>query len=385
MALSTVDRSAGIAVLARHEVRDLPRYQSGAPSPDILARWKIAELARLASNENLIGPSPRVREALLAILDDVHRYPDPNCTDLRIELAARHRVPPERIVVGNGSEDIIEMLCKAFLSATDRVVTLAPAFGLHEIFPRMMGAEVHKVPVTSAWQFDVPAIAAALERPAKMLLLSTPSNPVGCELSDADVQRLDAACRAETIFVLDEAYHEYSGDDRGADRRATLESMDRPWIVLRTLSKAYGLAGLRVGYGIASDAEVVALLDRVRTPFNVNLAAQVAAIAALRDESHLRAVVAATGSERTWMMASLGRLQREVPALQVAASAANFLFIDTGRNGKAVARQLATDGVVVKPWMDTGFANCIRVTVGPRSANERFVRHFGDIVRRPAS
>jgi histidinol-phosphate aminotransferase len=385
MVLASVDGTPGTRVLARREVLDLPRYQSGAPSPDILARWKLAELGRLASNENLIGPSPLVREALLGILDDVHRYPDPNCTDLRRELAARHAVPAERIVVGNGSEDIIEMLCKAFLSRSDRVVTLAPAFGLHEIFPRMMGAEVQKVPVTSSWQFDVPAIAAALGRPTKMLMLSTPSNPVGCELSNIDVQQLNSACRPETIFVLDEAYREYSDDDSHTDRRATLESLDRPWIVLRTMSKAYGLAGLRVGYGIASDAECVSLLDRVRTPFNVNLAGQVAAIAALRDEAHLRTVVAATAIERMWLMDSLEELTREEPALQVAASAANFLFIDTGRNSKVVARQLAGNGVLVKPWMDPGFENCIRVTVGPRTSNERFVRSFGDIVCRPNS
>ena len=367
--------------LSRPEARALPQYNAGATEDAVRAKFGLTQVTKLASNESGLGASNAVGDALKASIGQVHRYPDPNCTLLRGEIGKLVGIDPARVIVGNGSEDIIEMLCKAFLSPGDRLLTLAPSFGLHEIFPAMMGATVEKIPVTAEREFDVPAWCAALSRPTKMVMFSTPSNPVGCVLNGPQLQAICEASPRETVLVVDEAYYEYACGPQFADSVAILAAQPRPWIVLRTLSKAYGLAGLRVGYGLASDPDLVALLDRVRTPFNVNHFAQVGAIAAIRDTVHLNTVVSATRHERQVLRTRLAELDRvHAWGLRQSASHGNFLFVDTGRNARVIALDLMTRGIIVKPWAEAGYESFIRVTVGPREANDRFLRALTEVL-----
>ena len=360
--------------LCRAEIRSLPAYHAGISESTARARYGLTRVTKLSSNENPLGPSPDVAEQLRNCISGIFRYPDPHCAELREEIQRRTGVEGSRIVLGNGSEDIIEMLCKAFLAPGDRVLTLAPSFGLHEIFPLMMGATVDKVAVSPNFDFDLCAWAEALRRPAKLLMFSTPSNPVGCVLSDYGLRTLIAASPPDVVLVIDEAYHEYAVGPGYADSLTALAGQRRPWIVLRTLSKAYGLAGLRVGYGLASDQGLVSLLEKVRTPFNVNHAAQVAAVAALRDGDHMRAVVSATVRERQSLIARLRELESTGGyGLKVAPSFGNFLFIDTRRPSREIATALMSKGVIVKPWLDTGYETFIRVTIGRSAENEHFM------------
>lgn len=287
----TAEMTDLIRRIARPEARDLPAYNAGLSSDAVRQRYGVDTIARLGSNENPFGPSPAVGAALRDMADAIGQYPDANSTALRAAIAARTGVEPADIVVGNGSENLLELLCLAFLSPGDRVVTLLPSFGLHEIFPRMMGAQVDMVPVTDSMEFDIDAWCAALgggARPPRMAILSNPSNPVGCMLDADAFDRVVRAAPPETLLVIDEAYYEYARLTPGfPDVLTRLRAQERPWIVLRTFSKAWGLAGLRVGYGLASHAELVRMLDRVRTPFNVNLAAQRAALAAWGDADHM--------------------------------------------------------------------------------------------------
>ncbi len=367
--------------LCRPQVRSLPIYNAGISESAARAKYGLARVTKLASNENPFGPSPAVAEALRASLGHIYRYPDPHCTALREQIQRLTAVDDARIVLGNGSEDIIEMLCKALLEPADRVVTLAPSFGLHEIFPLMMGATVDKVAVDAAFEYDLPAWRAALSRPAKLVMFSTPSNPVGCALSDSQLREFCDASPPDAVLVVDEAYHEYAAGPAYADSLTVLSRQPRPWIVLRTLSKAYGLAGLRVGYGLASDADLVSLLDKVRTPFNVNLAAQVAAVAALRDADHMNATVSASLRERQTLIERLDSLEAGHGfGLRIAPSFGNFLFIDTRRSSRGIAAALMRNGVIVKPWLEPGFETFIRVTVGRSADNDHFMNALAKVM-----
>lgn len=355
--------------LARPAVRELPLYNAGLSSAAVRERYHVEHVARLASNENPFGASPAVGEALLRLASAVSDYPDASCAALRQALAERTGVPAELIVVGNGSENLLEVICQALLSPGERVTTAIPSFGLHEIYPRMMGASVDMVPVTAGLEYDVPALCASLAGGPKLLMISNPSNPVGCMLDTAALQRLIDAAPAESVLVIDEAYYEYAVDAPGyPDALALLCAQPRPWIVLRTFSKAWGLAGLRVGYALVSSAELTSLLHRVRAPFNVNVAAQAAALAALSDPGHMTHSVAQTGVRREAMAARLRAM-----GLTVAPSHANFLFVDVGRPNGPVCDALLQRGVIVKPWKEAGYERFLRVTIGHEADNERFI------------
>jgi len=201
---------SAIHALARPEVPALPAYNAGLSSQAVRARYGVSEIARLASNENPFGASPAVARALVDLALQVGTYPDANCSALRAAIAQRSGAEPGQIVIGNGSEDILQMLCQAFLSPGDRVLTQRPAFGLHEIYPRMMGAQVEALALTPALGFDIDAWCEALARGPKLVMLANPSNPVGCMFDAGEFDRLLAAMPPATLLVLDEAYYEYA-------------------------------------------------------------------------------------------------------------------------------------------------------------------------------
>lgn len=372
-----MNKTLALHAFARPDVTPLPAYNAGLSSDAVRARYGVSEVARLASNENPYGASPAVARALLDLARTVGIYPDANCSALRAAIGARTEVPPEAIVCGNGSEAILQMLCLAFLSPGDRVLTQRPAFGLHEIYPLMMGAQVDTVALTPGLGFDVDAWCAALARGPKLAMLANPSNPVGCMFDTAAFTRLLDATPASTLLVVDEAYYEYACLAQGyPDVLALLRERAMPWIVLRTFSKAWGLAGLRVGYGLACDAALVQWLDRVRTPFNVNQAAQAAALAAWSDPDHMRRGAAETVRQRDLLAARLARL----PGVRVAPSAANFLFLDIGRPNGPVNEALLARGLIVKPWKEAGFEHYLRVSVGAEADNERLARALTELL-----
>lgn len=355
--------------LARPTARSLGLYNAGLSAEAVRQQYGVTHIAKLASNENPSGASPQVVSALQKDAGFSAVYSDAASGQLRDALANYTGVSADKIVTGNGSEDILHMLALAFLNPGDRVVTLIPSFGLHEIFPRMMGADVTLVGVDQHQQFDVVAWEQALSTPAKMVIFSNPSNPVGCMLDKDGFARVIAAAPQECVLVIDEAYFEYCQDDPDyPDSLAVLAAQSRPWIVLRTFSKAYGLAGLRVGYGLANHPELVNLLNRVRTPFNINRAAQAAAVAAIGDQAHVRASVALVRVQRKCMAAELTGL-----GFYVAPSHANFLFFDCGRSSGEMAQQLLRYGVIIKPWREPGYEQWIRVSIGNEEDNQQFI------------
>lgn len=367
--------------LARPTARTLGLYNAGLSAEAVRQKYGVTHIAKLASNENPLGASPQVVSALQTDAGFSAVYSDAASAQLRDVLADATGVHADNIVMGNGSEDILHMLALAFLNPGDRVVTLIPSFGLHEIFPRMMGADVTLVGVDQQLQFDIAAWELALSTPAKMVIFSNPSNPVGCMLDKQGFARIIAAAPQECVLVVDEAYFEYCQDDANyPDSLQVLAAQSRPWIVLRTFSKAYGLAGLRVGYGLASHPELVNLLNRVRTPFNINRAAQAAAVVALGDQAHVKASIALVSAQRERVVAGLTRL-----GFNVAASHANFVFFDCGRPSSEMAQQLLRYGVIIKPWREPGYEHWIRVSIGNEQDNQQFIDALNAILAQGAA
>ncbi len=353
----------------RPEIRNLPAYNSGLSAESVRARYGVERIAKLGSNENPWGTNPRVLTAIAKALPDAALYPDPSSDDLRAVLSRRLTVAPERLAFGNGSEDLISVCAHSFLAPGDEMVTIAPSFGLHVIYAQAAGATVRSVSVGPDYQLDMSEMVSALSPKTRMVMFSSPSNPLGTTITAQDLQCLLAALSPNTLLVFDEAYFEYAtAESTYPDFRTILQNSGASWILLRTFSKAYGLAGLRVGYCLASDASLIQVIDRARTPFNVNRLAQAAALAALDEGEYVDDCVKRTVEERERMRQSLCRL-----GYISSASVANFLFFDARENADSLALRLLHHGVIVKPWREAGFSRHVRVSIGSPEANEQFL------------
>lgn len=349
-------------------VAALPPYNAGMNIGMARSISGRDDIARLASNENPDGCSPAVLAALASPAFEPWRYADPACTALRAALGTRLAVNPGTIVAGNGSEEMIAAISRAVLIPGASVVTVVPSFGLHEIEPLAQGAEVTKVAMTEDLGFDIDALERAIAAGPNVVFLSSPWNPVGPALDRLSLERLIAATRPGTLFVLDEAYFEFA-DATCPNGLDVLRQSGVAFVVLRTFSKAYGLAGLRVGYAVCSDADLARVVAAAKTPFNVNAAAQAAAIAALGDEAWMQASVARLHGQRERVSAALEGL-----GFKVASSQTNFLFFDCGSDSSAVAAALLQEGIIVKAWRESGYGQYLRATIGSPQDNDRLIR-----------
>jgi histidinol-phosphate aminotransferase len=355
--------------LLRPEIRNLPAYNSGLSAEFVRARYGVEHVAKLGSNENPWGTSPAVLDAIAMAVKDAALYPEPSSDRLREKLAARLGIAPGRLAFGNGSEDLIAVSAQAFLAPGDEMVTIAPSFGLHPIYAQAAGATVRAVRVRDDYSIDVPGILDALTPRTRMLMFSAPSNPAGTTISAVELRSILSALDSGTLLILDEAYFEYASEAPGYESfLQVLNASSVSWILLRTFSKAYGLAGLRVGYGIASDSSLIEIIDRVRTPFNVNRLAQAGAVAAVEETNFVRDCVLKTITERERVGAELARL-----GYPAAPTVANFLFFDARQDANAFSQRLLETGVIVKPWREPGFETHVRVSIGSPRSNDQFL------------
>ncbi len=348
-------------------VAALPVYNAGLSVSAARAISGHQDIARLGSNENPHGCSPDVLRALSGAAFEPWRYSDPVCTDLRAALSRHTGVPAQEIVVGNGSEEMIAAVSRAFLTVDSTAVTVVPSFGLHEIEPLAIGAKVIKVPMTADMGFDVAGLERALAAKPQILLLSSPWNPVGSALSLEDLMRIAKACSPSTLFMLDEAYFEFAAPDvpNGIE---VLRASGIAHVVLRSFSKAYGLAGLRVGFAACSNPEIARVVAAAKTPFNVNLAAQIGAIAALGDDAWMKDTVQRIRAERERTRAGLTAI-----GLKPAPSYANHLFFDCGTDAGDLGIKLLQDGIIVKAWRERGYETFLRASTGLPQENDRIV------------
>jgi histidinol-phosphate aminotransferase len=372
----TSAKNSAAAFLAglRPEIKTLPAYNSGLSAEYVRAHFGVDRVAKLGSNENPWGTSPRVLEAIAQAVPDAALYPDPGSAGLRTTLARRLDAAPECLAFGNGSEDMISVCAHSFLGPGDEMVTILPSFGLHAIYAQAIGAQVRMVRVGADYRLDMADMIAALTPRTKMVMFSSPSNPLGTAVSEEDLLRLIAALQPGTLLVFDEAYFEYGRVSVGyPDYLTILKNSNAAWIMLRTFSKAYGLAGLRVGYAIASDPLMIDVIDRARTPFNVNRMAQAGALAALDETAFVDTCIARTVAERDRVLARLNEI-----GYTCSPSIANFTFFDAREDASQLAGRLLRYGVIVKPWREPGFTRHIRVSTGTPETNDQFLAALRD-------
>ncbi len=350
--------------LAKPSVLTQPVYEPGKPIEHVARELGLDPdtIIKLASNENPFGPSPKAVAAAKRALEQGELYPDGSCFELRQKLAAAYGLGADQFVIGNGSNEIIELLGHAFVSPGDEVVMGAPAFVVYKLVTLLFGAKAVEVPLRE-WRHDLRAIAAAITPRTKLVYVCTPNNPTGTANAEAELLAFARALPDHVIGVFDEAYAEFL--ERAPDLRPLIAE-GRKVVCLRTFSKIYGLASLRIGYGYAS-AELCALLNRVRQPFNVNAIAQAAALAALDD----REFAAKTARENRAGLAQLEQGCRAL-GLEIVPSVANFMLVKVG-DGTRVFDALQRRGVIVRPVKSYGLPEWIRVTVGSKDQNERFL------------
>jgi histidinol-phosphate aminotransferase len=358
------------SALAQSGVRGLRAYDPGHDLVALRRRFAADALVELGSNENPYGPSPRALEAAHASLADAHRYPDPLGGDLSRALAARHGVAPVQILLGNGSHELLMQFAQVFAGPDADVVASRFGFAVYALAAQAAGA---KLLVADAYArdhaaqprgHDLDAIAGAISATTRLVYLANPNNPTGTWFAGDALARFMQRVSDDVIVVVDEAYAEFALDDTDGYRSAfALLPLHRNLVVTRTFSKAHALAGLRVGYAVA-DAGLIAVMQRVRESFNVNMPALAAALVALDDQAHLYNGVAANRLQRTLLAAAL----RE-RGWNVSPSATNFVLVEFGERTAMVERELIARGVVARPMIGYGLADCLRITVGTAAEN----------------
>ena len=352
-------------------IEEIEPYPPGKPSEELEREYGIRGSVKLASNENAIGPSPLVLRAIADAAEDVHRYPDGSVFYLRRALGQRLGVAEEQLLFGNGSNELIELAVRALVHEGDEAVVAEHAFVIYAMAVQAQGGTTTVVPARD-YGHDLAAMSAALTPRTKIIFLANPNNPTGTIYRRAEWERFLSDVPEDVAIVVDEAYAEYVDD---ADYPRTIDSIDdrRPLLVLRTFSKIYALAGLRIGYAIGAPP-LVTLLNRLRAPFNVNLMAQRAALAALDDEAHLEKARKMNRDGMLELSQGLSEL-----GLDFVPSQANFLLVRVGAAADVYERLLRR-GVIVRPVGGYALPEHIRVTVGLERENRRFLSALTEVI-----
>jgi len=358
--------------LANEHILGIAPYEPGKPIEELERELGIHDAIKLASNENPLPPSERVQKAIVAALATLNRYPDGGGFYLRQALAKKHGVTPEHVVLGNGSNELIELLVHAFMRPGDEAVVPHPSFVVYPMSVQAAGG-IRVVVMLRDYRLDLEAMGRAVTPLTKLVFIANPNNPTATMVTADEVERFMARVPDRTIVVFDEAYVEFA---QGPDFPDSLGYMKqgRKVVVLRTFSKAASLAGLRVGYGVA-DPDAVALLNRIRPPFNVNSLAQAAALAALDDEPHILECVRLIDAGRQFLYDEFKAL-----GLKYVPSRANFILVDVGRSAAEIYQKLLREGVIVRPLTSFGMETALRITIGTPQENRRLVRALGAVL-----
>lgn len=358
--------------IANKNIWEIKPYVPGKPLDEVQRQLGLEEVIKLASNESPYGPSLKVRKAIAQAAKNINRYPDGNCFHLRRALAKKLQVPGDQLIFGNGSDEIILLTVRAFTQADDEVIMAQPSFLMYEIAAKIAGATPVRIPLKN-FRYDLPAMKAAVTPRTKMIFIGNPDNPAGTYVTHAQVQDFLKGLPEEILVFLDEAYFEFV---RKTDYPDTISLLKRHQniIITRTFSKMYGLAGLRVGYGIA-DKEVMDILNRIREPFNVNSLAQAAALACLEDNGYYQRLARKIEKERLYLSQRLKKM-----GVRFVETVTNFLLLEVGQNGSQLAGRLLNRGIIVRDMSYWGLTNFIRVTIGTHKENQKFIQALRGIL-----
>ncbi|MDB5055181.1 MAG: hisC [Bacilli bacterium] len=348
-------------------------YSPGKPIWEVQEQYGLKDVIKLASNENPLGVSPKAKEAMLGFLSEIHRYPDANTTRLRDALADFHQIEAPEIIVGNGADELIKLVSEAFLEAGDEIIIPSPTFNEYEFAAHLMGVKVISVPLNEDYAYNIEVILDAVTEQTKLIYLCSPNNPTGTYLNKNDLDLFFAQLPRHILVILDCAYSHYS---IAGDYTIGIEYIKKGYsvFILQTFSKIYGLAGIRVGYGIAT-AEIIKAINLVKEPFNVNALAQIAATAALKDTAHVIKSQKINEIGREFLYRSFARL-----GIRYTPSMSNFILVRLEENAKSVYEQLLGRGIIVRYGVTWGLPGHLRITIGTPHENKTLVQVLSEIL-----
>ncbi len=359
-----------LADRVKPHIKSLAPYVPGKPIEELERELGIRGSIKLASNENPLGPSPRAVEAMRRAAGEIHRYPDGASFALRAALSKKLEVAGDQLVFGAGADEILELIAKTLIGEGDEVVYAWPSFAMYPIVVQGMGAKGVAVPLTRDLVHDLDGMLAAITKQTRVVMLCNPNNPTGTSVGAEAFERFVAALPEDVVLAVDEAYYEFVRRPDFPDALALTKQ--RPGtVVLRTFSKIYGLAGIRIGYGVC-DRELASYLERARHPFNVNRLAEVAALAALEDDEHVRRTREINVTGELFLSTALARL-----GVETWPTDANFMLARTGAD---VYEALLGEGVIVRPMRGFGLPDHVRISIGLPEENERFIKALGEIL-----
>jgi histidinol-phosphate aminotransferase len=347
-------------------------YQPGRPLEEVKREFGLKKIIKLASNENPLGPSAKAIQAIRDCAYQIYFYPDGSGRELKEALAQKLSLDSQNIILGNGSDEIVSMIARLFLRRGDNAIMATPSFLMYEIGANLSRARIISVPL-KGFKIDLERMICAVTPKTRVVFIANPNNPTGTIVKGKEVDRFVSQLPENILAVFDEAYHEYV---EAEDFPQTLDLVrNHPNIVvLRTFSKIYGLAGLRIGYGVAGK-EIIDILNRARPPFNVNFLAQVAAIASLADQEQVRRSRQLIREEKKFLYSQLRKLK-----LFFVPTEANFILIEVGTRAKEVEHKLLEKGVVVRGMQVYDLPQFIRVSIGTREQNKEFIGELETIL-----
>jgi len=364
--------------LVPEHIRSLGGYTPGKSLRQAQRESRV-NCIKLASNENPFGPSPQALRAMQAVLAETNFYPDNDASELRQKLAEKHQVRPEQVVVAAGSTALLGIVARTLLSPGRNAVTSQRSFIVYPIVTKAAGAQLIEVPMRDSG-FDLDAVAEAIDSNTRLVFLANPNNPTGTCFSADELDQFLKKVPEHVIVILDEAYYDfarYLGEQRGFDYSRWLPyvQQNRNLVVLRTFSKAHGLAGLRVGYGIGP-TELMGYFARMRTTFSVSEIAQAAALAALADQAHITKTLANNADQAERLVSELRKMGYEALPTW-----ANFVYTEAGEDALALAKRTQAEGVIIRPLGPWGAPTAIRITVGTPAQNDQFLAVFKKVAQ----
>ena len=359
---------------AKPNLASVKNYVPGKPIEELEREYGVKNALKMASNENALGPSPKAVLAIKKNLEKIHRYPDGGCFYLREKLCKTLKVKPESLVFGNGSDELLVFIVRAFAGHGDEIIIADPTFLIYEISGQVENVSVVKVPMKN-FIYDLEGMRKKINTKTKLIFIANPDNPVGTYTSSKRLEAFLKLVPKNVIVVLDEAYYEFARPKRDYPNSLALLEAYKNLVVTRTFSKAYGLSGLRVGFAVA-DPSIAAALNKVREPFNVNLLAQAAALAALDDKKHLEKTVEMVEEGRKYLSSELKNL-----GCDLVPTATNFILADLKTDAAKIYEKLLRAGIIVRPMAVWGLPNFIRVTIGRSRENRFFVQALKKILK----
>ncbi len=363
--------------LALTGVQQLVPYKPGKPIEELQRELGLSRVVKLASNENPLGPGKKALAAIQSVLSELALYPDGSGFDLKQALAKKYGLDAGQITLGNGSNEILELVARAFLRPGLDVIFSQHAFAVYPLVTQAVGASAVVVPAVN-YGHDLAGMLASVTKNTRVIFIANPNNPTGTLLSQADVEAFIAALPDTVVCVLDEAYFEFVSRTEPVDSISWLKKYPN-LIITRTFSKAYGLAGLRAGYSLSSP-EIADILNRVRQPFNNNTLALVAAEAALGDEEHLNQTISVNAQGMQQLTAGFKTL-----GLEWIPSAGNFVSVDLRQPGQPIYEALLRKGVIVRPVGNYELPNHLRISIGTQAENEFFLQALADVLELAAA